>query len=327
MIHELYKSDKQRAQRCFNDKLRSILLPLPTPYSADCALDPDALKRNIEKWSATGIAGFVMLGSTGERVHLDEREYLQVIRVARESVPSELAFIVGAGQQSTRGTINEINLAAEAGADAVLVITPFFYRAAITQTALIDHYAAIADAAPVPVLLYSMPALTGIRIEPETIARLSAHANITGVKDSAADMEKFGQTVQLVRRNLEPEQAREDFAVFTGNGTVLCEALEAGADGGILAVGCVAPELCLDVLQAVRTGKREAARTLQQKLTPLAQAVTTRYGIGGLKTALDLLGYYGGPVRAPLLLPDVAAQNEIRELLRTADDSRLATDH
>lgn len=261
-----------------------------------------------------------MLGSTGERVHLDERECLQVIEVARAAVPDGLVFIVGAGQQSTRGTISEIQLAAAAGAEGVLVLTPFFYRAAITQAALIDHYTAIADVSQVPVILYSMPALTGITIEPETIAHLSAHPNIIGVKDSSADIEKLRLTVQLVRGKLSPESVagRADFAVLTGNGTVLCNALLAGADGGILAVGCVAPRLCLDVFRAVKAGDKETARSLQEKLTPLAQAVTTRYGIGGLKAGLDLVGYVGGSVRPPLLLPGEGARSEIAHLLEEA---------
>src|SRR5262249_15379558 len=144
--------------------LRGILLPVTTPFDSD-SVDRSALRANLDRWSTTGVTGYVVLGSTGERVHLDEREYLELIESARAVVPSPLAFIVGAGQQSTRGTINEIAKAAAAGADAVLVITPNYYRSAITQDALITFYTAVADAAPVPVLLYSMPALTGIKIE------------------------------------------------------------------------------------------------------------------------------------------------------------------
>ncbi len=182
-------------------------------------VDPRALRANILKWNTTGIVGYAVLGSTGERVHLDEREYVAVIELAREVVPcgpEGLAFIVGAGQQSTRATVNEIKKAAAAGADAVLVITPHFYRAAITQETLVNHYNAIADLSSVPVILYSMPALTGVKIEPETIAALSQHLNIIGVKDSSADMEGFRETVRL---------CSPEFAVMTGNGTVLHDAL------------------------------------------------------------------------------------------------------
>jgi len=299
----------------YSSKLTGILLPTTTPFAPDGEIDFAALRTNLDKWSQTGIRGFVLLGSTGERVHLDEREYLQTIETARAATSADLAFIVGAGQQSVRGTINEIKQAARAGADAVLVITPHFYRPAITQETLVNYYTAVADAAPVPVLLYSMPPLTGIKIEPETVGRLSAHANIAGVKDSSNDVAGFRQTV---------ESCSAGFAVMTGNGTVLLDALRAGATGAILAVGCVVPQVCVEIFRAFKAGDEERAGLLQSKLTPLATAVTTKYGIGGLKAALDTAGYRGGTVRAPLKAPDEAARNEIQMLLRTSQEEGLA---
>lgn len=285
--------------------LKGILLPTTTPFDADGKILAGAISSNIKDWSAKGVIGFVVLGSTGERVHLDEREYLETIEISRAATAKDLAFIVGAGQQSTVGTIREVKSAARAGADAVLVITPFFYRTAITQETLISFYTAVADESPVPVLLYSMPPLTGVKIESETIARLSEHANIIGVKDSSNDIAGFTKTVNL---------CPSDFAVMTGNGTVLLDALRAGAMGGILAVGCVVPEVCVEIY---RTFNEEHAATLQSKLTPLAAAVTTRFGIGGLKAALDLAGFHGGSVRAPLRAPDQTAQTELSQLLQT----------
>src|SRR2546421_108412 len=212
--------------------LSGLLLPITTPFTTDGDIDSEALRRNIQKWNQMGITGYVVLGSTGERVNLDEREYLQVITTAREAVPSTMTFIVGAGQQSTRGTISEIERAAKAGAEAVLVITPHYYRSAITQEALVNHYTAVADASSIPLILYSMPDLTGIKIEPKTAARLSEHSNIIGMKDSSNDIAKFTEAVSMVNK---------DFAVTIGNGTIFAEALRAGACGGILAVGCVVP--------------------------------------------------------------------------------------
>ena len=293
------------------EKLRGVLLPITTPFSSD-DIDRDALRANLDRWSTTGISGYVVLGSTGERVHLDEREYLETIETSRSVAPQSLSFIVGAGQQSTSGTIKEIKKAATAGADAVLVITPNYYRSAITQETLIGYYKAVADAAPVPVLLYSMPALTGIKIEPETVAQLSEHPNIIGVKDSSNDVAGFKQTVDL---------CSPEFAVMTGNGTIFVDALAAGATGAILAVGCVVPELCTEIFRLFGAGEVERARSLQKKLTPLAAAVTTRFGIGGLKAALDLAGYHGGGVRAPLQAPSETAKAEIADLL---NDARLS---
>ncbi len=283
---------------------------MTTPFSKDGAVDLASLRSNLDGWNQTGISGYVLLGSTGERVHLDESEYLRVIEDARARVSTDAAFIAGAGQQSTIGTIKEIAKAAAAGADAVLVITPNYYRSAITQDALVSFYTAVADAARVPLLLYSMPALTGIKIEPETVARLSEHPNIIGVKDSSNDIAGFKRTFDL---------CPAEFAVMTGNGTVFLDALEAGATGAILAVGCVVPEFCVEIFRLHRSGELERARMLQQSLTPLATAVTSRFGIGGLKAALDLAGYRGGEVRAPLRAP---AENEQTEIARLFEQTK-----
>lgn len=286
--------------------MRGILLPFTTPFSQTEELDKEGLRRNIRKWNSTGIIGYVVLGSTGERVNLDERECAQVIQIAREEIPEQLAFIVGAGQQSTRATIAETKQASVAGADAVLVITPNFYRSAITQEVLATHYTAVADASPVPVILYSMPDLTGIKIEPKTIAQLSGHPNIVGIKDSSADIPGFERTVSLVP---------EEFAVLSGNGTVFSTALRNGGRGAVLAVGCAAAEVCVEIYNSVNVGEADRAAALQEKITPLALAVTKRYGIGGLKAALDMIGFVGGAVRSPLRPASAEARAEIATLL------------
>src|SRR2546425_7425588 len=292
--------------------LSGLLLPITTPFTESEDIEVAGLTSNLSKWNQTGITGYVVLGSTGERVNLDEREYVQVIETARKATPETFSFIVGAGQQSTRNTIKEIERATKAGAEAALVITPSFYRSAITQAALVTHYHAVADASSVPIILYSMPDLTGIKIEPETAARLSEHKNIIGMKDSSADVTKLAETVESVP---------EAFAVMIGNGTVLSEALQAGAEGGILAVGCAAPELCIEIHRAVHAGEIDRASTLQEELAPLARAVTKTYGIGGLKAAMDMAGYIGGAVRAPLAQPSEDARAEIDRLLREANDA------
>ena len=288
-----------------NKELRGLLLPFTTPFKPNEDLDEAGLRANLRKWNKSGISGYVVLGSTGERVNLNEREYCHTIEVAREETPDDLLFIVGAGKQSTRVTLAEIKTAEILGAEAVMVITPSYYRSAITQDALVDYYTAVADSSPVPVILYSMPDLTGIKIEPETVARLSSHPNIPGIKDSSPDLAGFRETMR---------QVPDEFAVFTGNGTIFCDALSAGAAGAILALGCVAVELCLDVFRLLESGESERAAALQQKLTPLALAVTKRYGIGGLKAAMDMIGFNGGAVRAPLKPATEDARLELASL-------------
>lgn len=286
-----------------------MLLPCPTPFDAAGEFDAVALRANLARWHETGVSGYVALGSTGERVHLDELEYLSVLTAMRAAVPATHSLVAGAGQHSTRHTINEVRRAADAGVDAVLVITPSFYRAAMTQAALVEYYATVADAAPVPVLLYSMPDLTGIAIAPDTIAQLSRHANIVGVKDSSADIVNFAETLRLVPA---------DFAVLTGNGPLFYAALAAGATGGILAAACATPQLAVGIFAAVQANDHARALAGQRVFAPFARAVTARYGIGGLKHALDLCGYVGGQVRAPLSSPTAEAQREIARLLADA---------
>jgi 4-hydroxy-2-oxoglutarate aldolase len=289
--------------------LHGVLIPFTTPFAADESVDLKSLRANLGRWNETGVVGYVALGSTGERVHLDARERAAVVETARECVPREMSFVVGVGEQGTRGTIEECASASRLGADAVLVLTPHFYKGALTQAALASHFETVADSSPAPVILYNIPQNTGVALAPETVARLAAHENIAGIKDSSGDVANH---VEMIR--LTAERA-EEFAVLTGHAGVFYPSLAAGAVGGILAAGCVLPRLCVEIYEAVRACEHERARESQRRLASVARAVTVRFGIGGLKYALDLLGFEGGGVRAPLAAPDEDARREIARLL------------
>ena len=285
---------------------RGLWLPFPTPFDAAGELNLPALQKNIRRWNNCGIQGYVALGSTGERVHLTAAECQSVIVAAREVVPKEMSFVVGVGQHSARATIEEARQAAREGADAVLVMVPHFYRAAMTQPVLVQHFRAIADASPAPVLLYHIPQNTGVALTPPSVAELSAHENIVGLKDSSGDILNLAEMARA---------AEPGFAVLTGHGGALYAALCTGARGAILAVSCAAPEFVLRLMRAVHEGQHETAVALQQKLTPLANAVTARYGVGGLKAELELQGYAGGTARAPLPNANEEIRAEIGRLL------------
>lgn len=288
--------------------LRGVMLPFPTPFGARGELDLAALRTNIARWNETGVSGYVALGSTGERVHLDDAEAVKVIETARACVASELVLVAGVGQHSTRATIVEARRAADAGADALLVITPHFYRGAMSGDALAEHFETVADSSPVPVVVYSIPQNTGVTLAPETVGRLSRHENIVGLKESSGDVVAF---VEMLRAAADAE-----FSMLTGHGSALHAALAAGARGAILAVACAVPRFCVALLGAAESGDAEVARRMQRQLIPLARAVTTRFGVGGLKAALDARGYAGGTaVRAPLREPGADARREIEELL------------
>jgi 4-hydroxy-2-oxoglutarate aldolase len=303
------QEQRETPARAFTDKLRGILIPFTTPFGEDGEVDARAVGENIRRWGGSGVKGFVALGSTGERAHLDERERAVLIEAARAAVPKESAFVVGVGEHGTRATVNEARRAADAGADALLVITPHFYRGAMTPGALAAHFERVADAARVPVILYNIPQNTGVAIPPETVARLSVHDNVVGIKDSSGDVATLMETIRLVG------PPRADFAVTVGHAGVLHPALAAGADGAILAAACAVPRLCVAVFEAARAGADERARFLQRRLAPVARALTVGYGIGGIKHALDILGLRGGAVREPLRPPDEDARRHIERLL------------
>jgi len=282
--------------------LSGIYPPIATPFKHD-EVDYAGLAHNVRRWMRTGLRGLLALGSNGEAASVDEDEAERIIATVREGVPGDRVLLAGTGRQSTRAAVAATARAARAGADAVLVLTPFYFKAQMTAEALADHYRAIADASPVPVLLYNFTNVTGLTMTPETVAALSAHPNIVGLKDSNGDI---GQVAAVVAR------VPAGFTVLVGAAATLYPAMTVGAAGGIVAVANVVPDVCVRLYDLVRAGKHDEARVLQQRLTPLANAVTSGYSIPGLKVAMDIAGYVGGDVRRPLR----PATPETREVLR-----------
>jgi 4-hydroxy-2-oxoglutarate aldolase len=285
--------------------LDAVFPPMATPFTGG-EVDVAAIHRNITRWMATGLGGVVALGTNGEAAFLDEDESDRVIGAARERVPRDRLLIAGTGRESTRATMAASRRAAALGADYVLVRTPSFFKSAMTAGAMLAHYTAVADASPAPVLLYDYPALTGVNLTADTVARLSEHPNVAGMKATTTDAAQIAAFVDAV-----PSR----FAVIAGSAPALYAALCVGARGGILAVACVAPDLCVALHQAARAGRHDEAREIQRRLTPLAKLVTTGHGVPGLKAAMDLAGYAGGDPRPPLAPPPPAAIDDIRTAL------------
>lgn len=283
-----------------------LLPPIPTPFDGREQVAYDRLRSNIERWNQYGYSGYVVLGSNGEFVHLTESERWKVIETAREAIPGDMLLIAGASYNATREAIEFARRAASLRADALLVGTPHYYRDRITPAVLLEHYRKIADASPIPILLYSVPQFTGIAIAPETVARLAEHPNIVGIKDSGGNLATLAEIIRLVP---------SDFSVLTGSAALLQAAMALGAKGAVLAVGCIAAKPCLEIMRLARDGDVARAADLQLRLLPVARAVTTQFGISGLKAALDLIGFYGGPPRAPLPVPDDKMRAEIRTIL------------
>lgn len=279
-------------------RFAGIYTPIATPFRGDESIDEAGLRRNVARWMETPLTGLVVLGSNGEAAQLDDDEADRVIDVVRECVPEDRPLIAGTGRESTRATIAATKRAAAAGVDAVLVRTPSFYKPQMTSEAFVRHYVGVADASPVPVLLYNVTMYTGVNMTPDAVARLAEHPNVAGVKESGSDI---AQIAELVART------PDDFTVLAGSATTFFQALCAGCDGGVLALAALVPAECVELAALVRANRIADARALQRRLLPLARSVGSLHGVPGLKAALDLLGYAGGIPRPPLrpVAPDV----------------------
>ncbi len=287
--------------------LKGIFAPIPTPF-IDEEIAYDELAENLAKWGSTGLSGLVVFGSNGEAHFVDEDEKVEVWAFVRKHLPENKVMIAGTGQESTRATIRLTKKAAKVGAQAALVVNPNFYKGSMKEPALERFYRDVADASPVPVLVYNMPGNTGLNMSSSLVARLSGHPNIAGVKDSGGNIVQISE----ILRDTPP-----DFAVFAGSASFLFPAAVMGAVGGTLATANVVPDLCVRLLDLAKQGEIQEGQELQKSLLALNAAVTARFGVAGLKAALDMVGYFGGEPRRPMLPAGDAEKAEIRSILTT----------
>jgi 4-hydroxy-2-oxoglutarate aldolase len=234
------------------------------------------------------------------------KKKIKVIETSRDSIPASKIMMVGTGMESTQETIQFTNQAARKGADYALVGTPSYFKASMKPKILYDHFIAVAESSQIGILVYNVPQFTGINLEAEWVAKLSEHPNIIGIKDSSGNIGQLSEIVHL---------SKKGFSVFVGSAPVFFPALCVGAVGGILAVANGVPQECIQIQTFFKKGKMDEARSLQNRLTPLAKAVTTTYGVGGLKMAMDLAGYFGGDPRLPLKRPGKEVEEELKRML------------
>jgi 4-hydroxy-2-oxoglutarate aldolase len=285
--------------------LQGVFPPIPTPF-ADDSIDHKSLAGNISRWMATRLAGIVVLGSNGEAPLLDDAESDAVIETARAHVPRDRTLIAGVGRESTAATSAAAKRAGRMGADVVLVRTPSFYKNVMTTDAFVRYYTAVADASPVPVLLYNVSIFTGVNLLPDAAERLAPHPNIIGMKESNADLVQLAETIA---------RTPEDFIVLGGSAPTFYHALCAGVDGGVLAISAVVPDLCVEMVDLVRKQRHTEALALQRRITPFGRLLGAMHGVAGLKYALDQSGYVGGSARPPLGTLSPEAQKQIRDQL------------
>jgi 4-hydroxy-2-oxoglutarate aldolase len=271
--------------------ISGLFHPLITPFTPDGELDTRGLASNAERYLKTPLTGLVVLGSNGEQPQLDDDECERAIAAVRAVVPKDRPLLAGIGRESTRATIAAAKRAAGAGADAVMARTPSFYKNMMTSDVFVQHFTEVADASPVPVILYNVTFYTAVTLGADAVAKLSHHPNIIGIKESGNDMQLLGDYLA---------GAKPGFTVLCGSATSYFSALALGVHGAVLALSGIVPNECAELGALVRAGKIDEARALQRRLMPMARAIGTAHGVPALKAALSLLGFAAGPPRPPL---------------------------
>lgn len=272
--------------------LSGLFIPVTTPFDPVTGdIEPVHFRENLRRWLQTPVNGFVIFGSTGEGALLDEDEMVRLAGYARDVVPPMRPLVAGAGAESTRAVIRLSRRFGDAGVDAVLVHPPSYFGVSLSAGDLRDHYLAVAEASPVPVLIYHMPKFTHVTLDAGLMGELSRHPNVAGIKDSSGDLKRFAEYTEACDARCR---------LFVGNGALLYAALELGAVGGILALGVLAPEEYGTLLAHFREGRLAEAGRLQERLAPAHRQIVGAFGARGVKAGLDLKGWHGGPPRLPL---------------------------
>jgi len=283
-----------------------IYTPIVTPFKKNEDIDYDKMLHNLDRWGKTDLDGIVVLGSNGEFVYLSNGEKLELIKFVVDNFKVGKKIIAGVGCESTKETIELAKKASNLGVDAVLVLPPNYYKGAMKDDILYQHYVDVADESPVPVMIYNMPGNTGINISLSVITKLAKHPNIAGIKDTSGNIVQIAEMVR---------DTDDDFAVFAGNAGYLLPSLSVGARGATLALANILPEDCCKLVSLFKEGKMEQARELQLRMIEVNFAVTGRFGVPALKVALDMLGYQGGEPRRPLRRLSDANREIVRDIL------------
>jgi 4-hydroxy-2-oxoglutarate aldolase len=294
---------------------KGIIPPMVTPFDENGSIRYDFFERNIEKYIESGIEGFLVLGSNGESVYLEHSEKLKLIEAARKRVPASMTLLAGTGVESTQATIQLTKEAGDRGVDAVLVKNPFYFKSQMTFDVYMAHYTAVADASPVPVIIYNVPVFTGLPIESRLVVELSKHPNIRGIKDSSGDVKLISEIAWNTDRST--------FSIVAGAAPTLFPALMSGAGGGVIAIACAAPKASLALYRAFAAGDYRRAAEVQRIIAPAAGAVTAKHGIAGLKGAMEFEGFQPGIPRRPLLPLKPEQREDLLQIFRRMN-SQLA---
>ena len=289
-------------------KLQGIFPPIATPFDYKGDIYPAKVQHNVEKWNRTALSGYVVIGSTGESVMLTTEEKVQMWELVAKHAAPEKLLIAGTGMESVRETVCLTNRAAEMGYKAAMVRTPHYYKNLVNRAdAQTLYYRSVADQTKIPLIIYNWPQATGVDIPVDAVVAISEHPNVIAIKESSGNLEKVMQMIRDVR---------DGFQVLVGSAPTLWPSLLMGACGAILAYANAAPYSTIAIWEAYRTREEAAGLDWQNRIGKASALVTTKYGVPGLKYAMDLNGYYGGPPRLPLSVPTETARREIEEAFK-----------
>ncbi|MGK7394428.1 MAG: dihydrodipicolinate synthase family protein [Candidatus Cyclobacteriaceae bacterium M3_2C_046] len=290
-------------------KLNGVFPSIITPFKENQEVDYGKFARNLEKWNEDPLSGYLVLGSSGEAAYLEEKEKIKLIELTMEVADRNKLILASTGMESTKASIKLTNKAAGSGIDAALLLTPFYFKNQMDDQVLINYFTEVADHADIPIILYNEPKFTRVDISSAVVGVLSKHPNIIGIKDSSADIAKLADMKRHVA---------DGFNILAGSAYLWYPALHFGIEGGIMALANCVPNECVGIQEAFNQGNYKEAEQIYLRLFPVNQAITTRYGVAGLKFAVDILGYESGNVRKPLLPLNEEAQEEIRKTMAYA---------
>lgn len=288
-------------------KLKGVIPPMITPFKENGDVDYDKHIANVKKWSNYDLGGYLVLGSNSETVYLNEEEKLELIRLTVENKKDGIPVLVGTALESTKETIKLTNKAAQLGADAALLVTPFYYGSNMNDEALIGYYTDVADEIEIPALIYNVTKFTHVNISPKVVSALASHPNIIGMKDSSGSIPQLIDFKRAVGDN--------DFNLMVGTASAWYPALTLGIEASVMALVNCCPEECVNVQKEYDAGNYKKSQEIYERVFPVNSAVTGKYGIAGLKYACDLLGFNGGYVRKPMLQIKENDKKELEKIL------------
>lgn len=289
-------------------EVKGIIAAMATPFNGDEMINEEELRNHVERLIAGGVHGLFALGTNGEFYAMDADEKKRVLEIVVDQNKGRLPVYAGTGATSTRETIRLTQMAKDLGADCASIICPYYAQG--SQEMLYEHYKAVAEAVDLPILIYNMPARTGINVSYQTAAKLAKLPNIVGIKDSSGNFDNMLRYIEATRGMDKP------FSVLSGNDSLILWNLLAGGQGGIAGISNLFPSTLASIYDLYQAGDLAAARVAQDSIRPIRDCMAMANPNSVVKRAANLMGYPLGPVRAPFDIHDEKIDAAIKETLK-----------